>query len=568
MKDVSSRRANPRTLEALAKNGHSFWIGTTLAAILILTALLKLLHFLQMPISNARPDVVVNFISNRELLLLSALFEVSVAAYLLKSIDAWRSALAILYFSLCATIYHLGLLVQGDLPCPCLGVVSDWMGHGVTTFVSRIILLVFWGLGVLLAWRSRNGLGCKAISRAARVFALVLCSSLVELGSANASILLEGDYFYKSTSPRTGMISTDDRKFSAMLDEGALAVMSIPPGEGLVLLGGSCTNTVFISREAVISMLWCRGSETTYVTFSPPEYAWDLGNCGDGLTSWVFMALRSRELFSVSYGSGVRPLASPMALIGSPIGLITEAEYSETGVGDSRTLVCKIRVSEHRLRNWLNSPLLSPGFNPKNELARERSRLRHYKAGFLYEEITFSRFTNIAGIEFPRLLESKIFTPLKPSVPRKGMAVGQTSAGESQPTSSSTGPQTPGLYGTVTVNLRIVDPLWPETPAVLPASNSTFSISEARLGDREHHIGGVNYYQSNSLISSEVSPVARSAFESAVEKARHAENVRRWNRVLTAALAAILLSGPLLIFLRSRRPRTIEVSLGDEGRSS
>lgn len=98
-----------------------FRISRWIAFVLLVTAILKIIYAIRIPVASIRPDVVVNLFTNREVLLLAGLFEAVIATLLVKSRSVRSSAALILYFSACASAYQLGLIFQGNLPCSCLG---------------------------------------------------------------------------------------------------------------------------------------------------------------------------------------------------------------------------------------------------------------------------------------------------------------------------------------------------------------------------------------------------------------------------------------------------------------
>jgi cobalamin synthase len=128
----------PATVKT-SMRGKVFWHYA--ACVLILTASLKLLSIFMTPPGHSRPDVIISFLTNRELMILSALVEYLVAGTLLFSGDRRISCFALFYFTACASIYQAALLSLGGLPCNCLGAVVELVGLGAD--VSKLIT---WGI--------------------------------------------------------------------------------------------------------------------------------------------------------------------------------------------------------------------------------------------------------------------------------------------------------------------------------------------------------------------------------------------------------------------------------------
>jgi hypothetical protein len=480
-----------------------------------------------MSVSQVRGDVVVSVLTNREVLLLASLLEIGVAVCLLRSRDPWKLAILVLYFSACATVYQLGLFAQGDTGCQCLGAAADWLGTGKTTLIARAVLFLFWTYAMALLWLDRQvpqvhfgASACKLITS----FALLSFSTY----PAQASVTVQGQYQYISWGGRGGKTNQERRDFSAVLDQTSAIVTTLLPTAGPRSSEGPCTNTLFVTRDVFSTSFWCRDSETAHVTLYPPDYVSRLGNCRDSQMTWIFLMLRCLEFFPNGSGtSGSRQLASPTTVAGDPFSLITHAEYALLGNDDSTVLVCDIVVSESLRSNWLKSPLLSPEFRPKIDLPRIKDDLDRWRAGFLCERITFSAFTNGAGMRFPTRLQSQLFSP--PS------AKGGISAHDKA---------TP--YAAVNITLNSIEFNSMNRIQFLPVRSTTVSVIEQRLSDRAAHVGGARYL-TNELATFEITAGARSAFEAELQRVRDERTAAQIRKFFMALAIATALGGPVII---------------------
>ena len=119
------------------------------ALVLILTATLKIIGFFETSPRNTTPDVILNFLTARELMIFSAFLEFSVAAILVFRGNVWIRTFALAYFSMCAAIYQVALASMGDIPCNCLGTLGFiGIGDEAPRILARVILASFW-MGIL-----------------------------------------------------------------------------------------------------------------------------------------------------------------------------------------------------------------------------------------------------------------------------------------------------------------------------------------------------------------------------------------------------------------------------------
>lgn len=124
-------------------------IRSTIGTLLMVLAVLKIVHFLRLPMS-LKADPVVDFITERELLIIVAGFEIIISAFLLAGQNAVRDGLIMLHFCAVATLYQISLTLIGDPPCGCLGIANEWIGSAAAKWIGRISLIVFWVAGYFL----------------------------------------------------------------------------------------------------------------------------------------------------------------------------------------------------------------------------------------------------------------------------------------------------------------------------------------------------------------------------------------------------------------------------------
>lgn len=73
-------------------------------------------------------DPVLNFLTNRTLLLLAGGVELGLAAVIFLRPESWNARYGLLALCFMFSVYRLGMMVLGvHSPCPCLGRASDWL---------------------------------------------------------------------------------------------------------------------------------------------------------------------------------------------------------------------------------------------------------------------------------------------------------------------------------------------------------------------------------------------------------------------------------------------------------
>ena len=511
--------------------------GRLAAVVLITTAVLKCINFLNVPLSPPRPDSVLGFVTNREFLILAAIFELSIARKLLESHEVVRSAIIVLYFCLCATIYQIALFLQGDSPCACLGIASEWLGGPkVTTLVARAILAALWigGLFFIIAARGRSA-GKNVVSDSTSHLILLLLLFLL-LGTANclaATVQVHGEYTdVVLRKTRTGARAEEvlKRDFVALFDHEALKITYSQGSSGPRSTVGPCMNSIFVTKEKFVFTFQCRGSESANVVFDRVEYPWELGICGVGVENCVFLTIRCLDFFGFKGGS--RLIAPPWTTIGEPLGLINEAQYTFSEAADGYAVAGRIKVSGSLREKWLASELLSPGFNQAVDRRREDANLSLYRPGFLTGEFRFSDFTNVSELKFPMLAEFWRYDPPTTGAgaqPREGHRI---------------------LSETMTLLIQKIEQL-NDKISILPVSDQRVFVQDKRLFSHRYHITEAKF-QTNSVTAFEISPLATTQFESGMKKARERERVQRLQHIFSVLLIVALALGGIGIYCASR----------------
>lgn len=520
-------------------------VSHIIAGLLILTALLKLLYLFGTPITRVRADAVVTFLTNREVLLLGSVVEISVAILLIQSRDLWKCGVAVLYFTACATVYQCALLVRGDVPCQCLGAASDWLGFGTTATISRLLLAAFW-VYAFATLRSIPGSSRGRLPPPSKgITVLVLITTIFPwYRMYGATVSIEGTYSATVRREAGERIHQENLtfEFGALFDTTSMIITTVYANAGPRHDSGYCTNTVFIDKATFCRFFRCEEAdarygqqpETTYATLSFPDYPWKLGNCGDSVATWAFVTVRCLDVFPLTTSKGVRLFAPTSSMIGEGLACVTEAHYDFSNTPEGTVLTCDIAVSASLRSNYLASPFIPASFSNADS-HRELNSLARLKPGFLCERIRFSRFTNVANIQFPTLVEAEVFTP--PVTKRiAGSSVAQTNRAST----------------TETVLLRNIRYPLSVTVSPFPLGSKSFSVTEERLFDRKAAIGGPTYTRTE-LSSLEVSPEARAAFDQQIREYHQRLRIQRIKRIFTGILVLTVFGGPFLIVRLFRR---------------
>jgi hypothetical protein len=147
------------------KNLNIFgWLKAGTAIVLIITATLKIASLQTGVRLFHLNDPVFPFITNGQMMALSAILELCTAAILLKKADHVFQFTALLGLSLTFLFYRLGLAwIAPNEPCPCLGRATDWLHLSPTaadtiskTVLAYLFMNSFVGLCLALQRQGRN----------------------------------------------------------------------------------------------------------------------------------------------------------------------------------------------------------------------------------------------------------------------------------------------------------------------------------------------------------------------------------------------------------------------------
>jgi hypothetical protein len=299
--------------------------------------------------------------------------------------------------------------------------------------------------------------------------------------------------------------------------------------------------------------------DTLSVGIRGSEHAWGLGSIGASIQNRIFVLLRAVELFPAPDGTGRRRMSPTWELGEDPAGLVTEAQYWFESGNLDREFRAELIPVESLLRSWRESPYLArhPGWErrrageivdewivlPTQKLLgrpamREGERMRlelgqlarmleqdleGMEPGKMIESFRFHSFTNVGGIEIPTVGE---FTRFKH---RPGAQMGGTGMAE---------------RGTNRVIVRRVYATV-EDPSILPLRAAQIHVSDHRLVHPGLGVIGVRY-QTNELVTFEVTDAAIAAFESAKAQAWGLHRAAWRERVFILAAWTLVLLAPFL----------------------
>lgn len=425
-------------------------------------------------------------------------------------------------------------VVHGNLSCCGQKDATNRLGGTTTTLVSRAMLATRWVLGGILLvgatprwpWLKRGRR--SSVGRLPAIFALwwflptgLLCA---------ASVQVAGEYTYEWWwPPQSGKTNTVHTTFNAWIGKNALKISTLSFGEK------ACQHITFIDQKVQAEILDCRTSGPQKggltVELDSADAAWALGNCRGNDTSCLFLALRCSELFPAERTE--RLLSSPAYITSEALALVTEARYSFSGKNGA-DLFCDLVVQSALRSNWKMSPFLRVSALDPERLKEETRRLAEFPDGFVSTSIHFTKFTNIAGFRLPTVTQFTLFSP-SPARQANTKSVGAS------------------LTATAQVVLTKVEQSVDDTISFLPINGATFSVSDGRLEDRKLHVkGGV--YETNQLVTFDITPAARAAFEVEVQRARALRRTEQTKRLLITILAAVVLGVPVAVyFLQKRR---------------
>ncbi len=142
-------------------NLRSYSVAMRVAAVLLVAlAVSKVLDSTNENPFFQQPDPLLPFLTNRQLMLLAAMFEVGVATYLWLSHNLSSRGWALLYFCAAAAAYKIGsLFVYNVKPCACLGIIGRYLnlGTGELELYTWVLLALLGATGLLALYHSRTG---------------------------------------------------------------------------------------------------------------------------------------------------------------------------------------------------------------------------------------------------------------------------------------------------------------------------------------------------------------------------------------------------------------------------
>ncbi len=124
------------------------------ASVLMLTAMAKLYSATGQAKVLLAQDQLLH-VGYRPLMILAALVEVIVAAFLLRSRSEWKRSLVLLWLSGNFIFYHLGNYLLGYKTCSCLGHLSDALPlpHGFAESMLQVLVLYWFAMSAGIFWR-------------------------------------------------------------------------------------------------------------------------------------------------------------------------------------------------------------------------------------------------------------------------------------------------------------------------------------------------------------------------------------------------------------------------------
>lgn len=531
------------------------------AGLLATTSGLKVaLFFLKSP-SYVELDPVLGLVTTRESLLLSSIFEMVIAFCLLRSRSARAAGFLILYFSLCATIYQIGhvLQVQSGPPCSCLGVVSIWLDNSSARVLTRVLLLGFWLAAGRLLIRgvplSLPDAGHGAEKAAVR-FLLIAFVVAHDGECSAAAVKVEALYEVSQGVP---VVKTRRRmQIRGSFDGQSLTVSTM--AEAPQRYGGALwANTTFIDKEVMTVASTNAEMNTVVVGFRRPDFAWTLGNCAGTAESCLFLMIRCLDLFpEQSERPTRRRMAPPWTTIGEPLSVTTIGEYSWQGEAEGRELICDLRTSADLLANWQSSEFLEPSvvsaflhpslLEGRSALERAKRQVNAYPVAHLVGHMRFRAFTNFAGCRFPLEAEFLSFGP--PTTNTAALA----------------GPRPRQTIHVLVNGLR-----WEPSGviSILPVVADRVEVTDERLVDRELGVS-FGHYVTNAVDSAVISPSAISDFHRRVDVMRFRMRKARLQKVVFATITCVILLCPAgyALVSRFRRARAASSTCGAANKST
>lgn len=140
------------------------------AIVLLLTIFLKGVSLVLSWSVEARPDLVLPFLSVRVVWIVAVALEVAVLVFMTSAAQLWRKGYALLWLMAVFVGYRVIWATEagGGVACPCLGSVvqylgvptntGNWMSGILVAYLSGVALSAV-GLGKVSGWAARPGRG-------------------------------------------------------------------------------------------------------------------------------------------------------------------------------------------------------------------------------------------------------------------------------------------------------------------------------------------------------------------------------------------------------------------------
>jgi hypothetical protein len=158
--------------------------------IFLLTAAIKFMSAMQEARVLGRPDPLLEFLSTRQLLALTALLEAGVAVVILwagRAVAASEKLLLVLWLAMMFLLYRLGLWWIGHQGgCNCMGNAAQWLGASAATLDSAAkVLLAYLLLGSFALLTTRTPMLARRSMVLSVLVLLVVLLSIPCIGSTS-----------------------------------------------------------------------------------------------------------------------------------------------------------------------------------------------------------------------------------------------------------------------------------------------------------------------------------------------------------------------------------------------
>lgn len=507
--------------------------------IFLVLAVLKILQFVNEPILQPKPDPVVGILTTREMLILVIAVELALSLFLLNWQNIQEIGVAMLAFVVPASLYHIGLIIQGDQHCSCLGVISNIASLDKTfaKLIARGLVVLIWLTCFVLLIAHVHLKKLKFLRQLLIPIILikmaVLSSFEAEAAENSESIHFVGEYL--EVTRYKGRTNQIQRRVEAWKDKNAVRLETNYEGIRTAFSNqGKALSTIYIDATNCLSLFDESAFSNRVVTLFKSDHAWQLGICGPSAETLMFLAINGVLLFTNSPG-GVRPFCPPWIQIGTPHSLVFDARYRRhTNVTRLISIDGEIKVSDRiRDNKWLKSPLLDPGFERRNHLAEIKKDFRTLDIREASGFFKLSNFDMVSGFQ----IASNVWLAKK----KRGSINQIEEAGQAQ------------FEHEFSLRIIAIQPSQ-KTLSLFPVKGDRLCVSDRRLTLPELLVGD-GYFETNILTDAATTEAAQLAFEAAVASARSARRSEQIQKTITVFLLTAAICGPLLlmVFVKNRK---------------